>query len=384
MLCMNDTQALLERPTPDLPSASQNAWVLPSGLKPHAGGAPFGMPSRLEQGQASQRNAGETHGHSMLFAEAFERWRCAMLHLRKDGGESVRRSMLKDVLPWIGEHPIGTLRREEIASVLHRIVERGSSRQAGCVLADIRQLLRWALREGLIDDDPSSGLHKNHYAGDGRVRSRALSLDEVEELGRKMNSAGLAAHIRTAIWLMLATGVRIGEVATARWQDINLDTRTWTIPAHLHHSGQAHTVALSDFAVRHLRSATGHRRSPVWVFPSRDDSEPLSPKALGKQIRDRQRGTQIRGRSAATTMLLLSGGAWTPLDLRRTVAVLMSHLGIAPAVIASCLDQNIRGLTPQDSVMTNDSAESRDAFTRLGRYLEKLEMSASAPQRLAA
>jgi len=363
---MSDTHALLERPACAADELTPTDWARsqPTTRTP------------LDRPATPQLAA-------LTVAKAFDAWHVAHLQQRKDGGESVRRSMLKDVLPWIGERPIAELRRDEIAAVLQRIVERGSSRQAGCVLADIRQLLRWALRDGLIDDDPSASLHKNDFISDGTVRSRSLTPDEVRELARKMTASGLSSHIRTAVWLMLATGARIGEIASARWQDIDANTRTWTIPAHLSHSGHAHAIPLSDFALKHLRSTDGLRRSPTWVFPSRDDTEPLSPKALGKQIRDRQRGTQIRGRSAATTMLLLSGGAWTPLDLRRTTASLMSMMGVHHAVISACLDQAMRGVAAQLPI-AGGVVECRQAFARLGDYLQRIENGQSSDERLAA
>lgn len=363
---MSDTHALLERPAFARHDLTGADWA-----------------SKQQKSSAPPDQIAPPNLNGLTFAQAFEDWNRAHLQQRKDGGESVRRSMLKDVLPWLGHQPIAELRRDDISAVLQRIVERGSSSQAGCVLADIRQLLRWALRDGLIDDDPSASLHKNDFISGGTVRSRALTPEEVSELARKMTASGLATHIRTAVWLMLATGARIGEVASARWQDIDQNTRTWTVPSHLSHSGHAHSIPLSDFALRHLRSADGHRRSPTWVFPSRDDSEPLSPKALGKQIRDRQRGTQIRGRSAATTMLLLSGGAWTPLDLRRTTASLMSMMGIHHAVISACLDQALRGVTAQLPV-AEGAADCRLAFARLGDYLQRVEYGQPAAEQLAA
>lgn len=306
--------------------------------------------------------------------ELFERWHEVHLVHRKDAGESVRRSMLKDVLPWIGDEPISSLTQDDIAGILQRIVSRGSARQAGCVLADVRQLLRWGLREGLLEDDPSAGLHKNDFGGVSPGRSRTLTVTEVEELAARMRVAGLAPHIRTAVWLILATGVRIGEVASARCEDIDLDAGLWTIPAQLSHSGQAHIVPLSRFAVRQWRNTDGYRRSTVWAFPSRDDSEPLSPKALGKQIRDRQRGVQIRGRSAATTMLLLSGGAWTPLDLRRTASSLMEHLGIPSSVVRDCLDQTTRSTSASEAAMQ----ACTEAFEHLGELLDRIEHGSSA------
>lgn len=302
---------------------------------------------------------------------AFDRWFSQYLRLRKDGGESVRRSMMKDVLPHIGHQALASLQKDDLTRVLHQVIGRGSPRQAGCVLADMRQLLRWGLREGLIDNDPSAGLNKIAFSGDTAVRSRVLSVEEVAELAGKVQFSGLAEPIRKAIWLMLSTGVRIGEVANARWQDIDLHQGVWRIPEHLSHSGRLHVVPLSAFAISHLMSSDGQRSSPVWVFPSRDDAQPLSPKALGKQIRDRQRGVRIRGRSSETTQLLLSGGAWTPLDLRRTAASLMAKLAVRSETISACLDQSNHKIDETGSPAVDREA-CRTAFAQLGQYLEQL------------
>ena len=160
---------------------------------------------------------------------------------------------------------------------------------------------------------------------------------------------------------------------------------TWTIPAEFSHSGHAHLVPLSTFALRHLQSDIGLRSGSDWVFPGRNGTEPLSPKALGKQIRDRQRGTQIRGRSAATKELLLSGGAWTPLDLRRTAAALMRDVGVPDHVVCACLDHGTR--TGSASMTTEHGAlgeHCRAAFNRLGQWLESIERPHMKSARLAA
>ena len=315
---------------------------------------------------------------------AFTHWRHAQLRSRKDAGESVYRSMCKDVLPNIGAIPLGQVDESQIVLLLQKIIDRGSARQAGCVLADLRQMFRWALHEGWIDDDPTAGLRKIDLCGAQEARNRSLSHAEIAELALRMRSAGLAHHIRRATWLMLSTGARIGEIACIRWSDVNLEARTWTIPAQYSHSGRVHVVPLSEFALRHLRPEDVIRRDSQWVFPGRMNDEPLSPKALGKQIRDRQRGTQIRGRSAATRELLLSGGAWTPLDLRRTAAALLADLKVKPEVIAACLDRVDR--TDERIAVADRITQGmcREAFDRLGRWLESVERPAVQSHRMAA
>jgi integrase len=317
-------------------------------------------------------------------ADVFERWRSGALAARKDGGESVRRSMNKDVMPLIGAMRADDVRRGHVVSVLEKIVERGSARQAGCVLADMRQMFRWAVQTGCVETDPTSALRKSDFGGTPQARRRRLTDEEVAELASKMRGARLARHVRHAIWLMLATGARIGEVAHARWRDIDLGARTWTIPPAHSHSGREHVIPLSDFALRHLCPDGEVRRSDAWVFPGRYASEALSPKALGKQIRDRQRGSHIRGRASGTTTLLLAGGAWTPLDLRRTAAALLAEMGVRPDVIGACLDHSVRGDAQRAYHRLPTVDERRAALQRLGERLDAIERSPQDETRRAA
>jgi len=321
---------------------------------------------------------------SMTIAELFDGWCREALADRKDAGESVRRSLLKDVIPHIGVRLAASVTSTEVSAVLGRIVERGAPRQAGCVLADLRQMFRWGLQAGAIDNDPTARLRKSDFGGAAQERSRTLSAEELSELAVRMHVGRLAPHVRQAVWLLLATGVRIGELVQARWSDIDLQRRTWTIPDEFSHNGRTNIVPLSGFAVRQLASGVSSKRSEQWVFPGRIPSEALSAKALGKQIRDRQRGTQIRGRSNATQMLLLSGGAWTPLDLRRTAAALMLENGTDQALISVCLSQSPR---PSPSVGNSDEPDFDrciQVFESLGNRLQQIERLSQGGERQAA
>jgi len=377
-------RALDKGPAPSVTSVPpKSTGASPSGWTARAAADSKGRgvdgPGPLFESAASQRAAS-----TPAVAEVFERWRMSALATRKDGGESVRRSMHKDVLPTLGELPAHVVRRGQVVAVLERIVERGSARQAGCVLADLRQMFRWAAQSGWVDADPTATLRKSDFGGAPQARRRRLTDVEVAELATKLRAARLARHIRHAIWLMLATGVRIGEIANARWQDIDATARTWTVPAEFSHSGRAHAVPLSSFALRHLMPDGEPRRSDQWVFPGRYASEPLSPKALGKQIRDRQRGSQIRGRASGTTTLVLANGAWTPLDLRRTAAALMAEQGTRSDVIAACLDHAVRGDAQRAYHRLPTLEERREALERLGSWLDGVERAPTETGQRAA
>lgn len=364
--------------------ASVPAWLAARPVPLAEAGAPLSAGPLFDTPPAAPVPATSRTLALRTVAEVFDRWLAEALSARKDAGESVRRSMHKDVMPSLGALPANAVRRGQVVGVLERIVERGSARQAGCVLADLRQMFRWAALNGEVDADPTATLRKADFGGTPQVRARRLSDEEVAELAVRMRTARLARHIRHAVWLMLATGARIGEVAHARWRDLDPVARTWTIPAEFSHSGRDHVVPLSAFALRHFSPEGESRRSETWVFPGRYASEALSPKALGKQIRDRQRGSHIRGRASGTTTLLLPGGAWTPLDLRRTAAALMAELGTRAEVIGACLDHAVRGDAQRAYHRLPTLEERREALERLGERLDAIERAQQDGARRAA
>jgi integrase len=64
-----------------------------------------------------------------------------------------------------------------------------------------------------------------------------------------------------ALEFAILTAARTGEVRHADWSEIDLDAKTWTIPAGRMKAGEEHVVPLSDRAVEILRSLpTGEGR----------------------------------------------------------------------------------------------------------------------------
>jgi len=77
-------------------------------------------------------------------------------------------------------------------------------------------------------------------------------------------------------------------------------------------------------------------------------------------------------RTKATGALLLSGGGWTPHDLRRTGATMMGELGVTGEVIERCLNHVEQNRLKRIYQRHALKAEQRDAWRRLGSRLELL------------
>src|SRR5215207_1528448 len=80
-----------------------------------------------------------------------------------------------------------------------------------------------------------------------RGHHKALSFDEVPAfLERLREMEGIAPR---ALEFLLLTAGRTGEVLGAKWEEINIDTKLWTVPANRMKAGREHRVPLSARAL---------------------------------------------------------------------------------------------------------------------------------------
>ncbi|MDX9976348.1 MAG: tyrosine-type recombinase/integrase [FCB group bacterium] len=304
----------------------------------------------------------------------FESWAKVELIQHKDGGKEARRMIALHVLPVIGELAVADVRKSHIAEVLDPMLSRGTPRMAKVILGKMRQMFRFAVERDLIEADPTATFKKSKVGGKDVERDRVLSEEEIRELAQKAPQAALAYSTETAIWVQLSTCCRIGELLAARWDHLDLKGGTWNIPAENSKNGKPHTIYLSEFAVVQFEKLKTLNGNSAWCYPNRDDDGPVDSKSVTRQVGDRQRDGRIAlsKRSPHTAALMLKGGRWTPHDLRRTGATLMTILGVLPEVAERCLnhvEENRIKRVYQRHTYTN---EMREAWRLLGERLELL------------
>jgi integrase len=289
---------------------------------------------------------------------------------RSDSGESVEAAMLRDVIPVIGTMKAKGVKLQHIIQVIDRILERGARRTANMALSNMRQMFRHGLGRGIVETDPTLGISRNQAGGKETPVDRNLSFDELKELRKKLAASDLPSRYQAAIWFLLATGARIGELLKARWDDINTKGKVWTIPAENSKNGREHLIHLSAFAAKQLGVLKQFSDAP-YLLSGRDPKEALSDKAVSRAIRDRIRTGPTKRRIPKTGTLLLSGGEWSPHDLRRTMASRMGDIEIEPHVIERCLNhvqQGIVGVYQRQEYLDQRKA----AFEKWGKKLSTI------------
>lgn len=322
-------------------------------------------------------------------SELFEAWMQKDLQRRRaDDGAEVKRQFKKYVLPEIGDLPLASLRRAHVTNLLDNISKRGVTRTVGIILADLRQMFTFALIRELIPVDPTIGLKKASWGGIAKERDRVLSDHEIRQLASALPDAEMIEASQRAIWIMLSTLARVGELSKAKWADIDFETGQWTISKENSKNRLEHVVNLSSFALGHFAElktvATAEaekleRPMSDYVLPARRHQGHVCEKSLAKQIGDRQRGDNkpMSRRSPHTNALTLPGGKWTPHDLRRTGATVMGNLGIRPDVIEKCLNHVEQNRMQRIYQRQTLRPEMRNAWELLGKHLLLLTTTSS-------
>ena len=289
---------------------------------------------------------------------------------RKDSGAEVEAAMRRDVIPLLGKMRARDVKLAHVNQVIDRVLERGARRTANVLLSLMRQMFRHGLGRSIVDTDPTLALSKKQAGGKETPVDRNLSFDEIAELSAKLAASDLHEKMRAAIWFLLATGARIGELLKARWTDINEREKTWMIPAENSKNGRPHLIHLSAFAMKQLKTMKEYKDGP-FLLSGRDPDAGMSDKTVSKAIRDRIRKEPLKKRTPRSGTLLLAGGEWSPHDLRRTMASRMGDLGIEPHVIERCLNhaqQGIVGVYQRQEYMK----ERKAAFEAWGKKISNV------------
>jgi integrase len=115
-----------------------------------------------------------------------------------------------------------------------------------------------------------------------RGHHRAMPYADVPEfMERLRHSDGISAR---ALEYLVLTASRSGEVLGAKWDEVDLSLRTWTVPPLRMKGGREHRVPLSDAAHSLLRDMQEIRITD-YVFPGDKAGSPLSDMALSMTLR---------------------------------------------------------------------------------------------------
>lgn len=190
-----------------------------------------------------------------------------------------RNSFATHINPIIGKEIAELISREHARKVMNaarvkrprsegrRGAQVGGTEAARTAMRILRHMFSWAITEKKLrrTDNPCSNIANNlPKAKKGGV---ALSMQEARVVWRAAKNCGFPFGCHAQ--LMLLTGCRKDEWASAQWDWIDLEAGLMVIPAENYKSDRVHVIPLVREAVEILRSLPRPRKG-TYVLSSRD------------------------------------------------------------------------------------------------------------------
>lgn len=225
-----------------------------------------------------------------------------------------------EVYPAIGAMKADAVKRRHVLDIIEDKADAGFVAQSTQILAVVRKLYNWAIDGDYLQSSPATGIKPR---GKAVKRDRVLADGEVCSIWNALSDAALSGVTKDIFKLLFLTGQRSGEVCGMTRAEVDLDRALWTLPATRTKNGLAHVVPLSGAALTIVQAALERAgEDPDAPLFSRVEA-PIESNAIAK---------------AARLKLQVTGEAWTPHDIRRTVATGMAGLGIQPHIIEATLN----------------------------------------------
>jgi integrase len=148
-------------------------------------------------------------------------------------------------------------------------------------------MFSWTIDQQIygLASSPCERLKPKIIIGKKVFRSRILREHELRTFWRSTQRLGYPYG--PLFQLLALTGQRKSEVAAARWSEINLDRKLWTIPPDRMKSNSAHVVPLSNDVVAILRALPRFTKGD-YLFSTTFGMKPVNGFSKAKQRVDKR------------------------------------------------------------------------------------------------
>ncbi|MEE4744290.1 integrase domain-containing protein [Pseudomonas alliivorans] len=175
--------------------------------------------------------------------------------------EDIWRSLTLHVLPDLANTQISAITAPMVIGLLRPLEVKGSLETVKRLSQRLNEIMTYGVNAGLIFSNPLSGI-RSVFKKPKKQNMAALAPDELKELMLTVANASIKRTTRCLIEWQLHTMTRPAEAATARWADIDLEKKIWSIPPERMKKRRAHVIPLSHQALELLEAIkpfSGHR-----------------------------------------------------------------------------------------------------------------------------
>jgi integrase len=251
--------------------------------------------------------------------------------------------------------PIGEIERDEVVKLV-KAKAKTAPAEARNLLGAAKQLFGWAREQDFgLRYNVAADIKPRMVVGDKVARERAPTIEEVRALYAA--AATMPYPFGPAFCLLILSGLRLNECVGGRWRgEIDLKTKTWTIPASRMKGREGKTrpfeVPLTDRMIAILESLPRFAGGD-YLFTTTGGDKPI---ALG-----------TKAKAALDAKAAIAD--WQIHDIRRALRSALASFGVKDEVAEACLahkQPGVRGVYNRHPYFD----ERRDALTRWGDEID--------------
>ena len=250
----------------------------------------------------------------------------------------------KWIFPKIGHVAASEVMTADIVSLIES-VGRSSVHVAGLVHTAISETFKHGVARHVVTTNPSAGISVTAICGRPEPTRLRLMLTEQELRIVLPKLEYLSSENALAVRVLLATCVRIGELARAEWEHIDFEKAEWTIPDANSKTGRGFTVPLVPVVIGWFNDLHPLACGSRYVLPAR------------QVRRTRTRGGETYFEQRALNSILHKYldhleelgtpiRRFTPHDLRSTARSWLTSEAIGASIVVAerCLNHTLGGL----------------------------------------
>jgi integrase len=287
-----------------------------------------GIDPRVEQQKRRLEEARRQENSFSSVAEAY------FAHLKRQGlrrAREVERDIRREFMPHWAQRAITDIARHDVLQVIESAIDRGAPWQAHHIHSYANRLFNWAIERGTygLESSPCDRMRPAKIIGKKVPRSRVLADDELRAFWRAANR--IDYPFGPLFQILALTGQRRSEVANARWGEIDLKRKLWTIPAARMKANAAHVVPLTAEVMAILLSLPRFNKGDC-LFTTTFGAKPVNGFSKAKKRLDREMWrtlnavARLRGDARATLAPFVLH------DIRRTMRTGLSALPVSDLV----------------------------------------------------
>ena len=272
---------------------------------------------------------------------------------------------LRDFMDWLGERrseDLNDIRSTDIASYRNSLLVRVSQSTATNKIKSLRAMFTAAKQEGLCLQDPTANLKlKRKSDNDGNIQRRPFALEEL-----KLIREEATGEWESMILFGLYTGQRLGDLATLRWNHIDLQREELRLQTNK--TGRSVTIPLAAPLLNYLVTKAVTPDDPnAFLHPELAEAYAKSSSTVSNQFtsllvqcglrKSASHSSKNKGRNTKREKSTLSFHS-----LRVTAVTMLHEAGVPAATV--------------EEWVGHDSTEVHQTYIKIGR--ESLEKASSS------